>query len=427
MTQRIALRVEERMGAAALDKMVGLYVGTIHAFCFQLLQRYVPKYETYDVVDENQFTALLSREASRLKIKELSPANRQFEAIELFAKSVDVVENEMIDPAVAPGRFGEILRAYLDMLDRYRLMTYGQQIVQAVKALEDPVTAKAVHEPLKHLIVDEYQDVNTAQERLLELLVAGGAELCVVGDDQQTIYQWRGSDVGNIVKFEQRYQGVKSFSLLTNRRSRPEVITAANAFSKTIRNRIDKEMLPDRPSSSTGDTIVVWNGDTAADEAGWIAKMIMDLHDDHGVAYKDIAVLVRTSSSYRPLVEQFNSFDIPVQPGGRVGLFDTPEAVVLGQTICWLTDSDWRQAYSRGAPVDETALHNAYQSLFGLDGTAMKELKAFLKNWKSHANQDKPTDLVGNFYELCDVLGVHRWDPDADNRRSAFEGGMTIG
>lgn len=77
MKQRIAQRVEQRMGQAAVDKLVDLYVGTIHAFCFQLLQRYVPRYETYDVVDQNQFTALLSREANRLKIKDLSPANRR--------------------------------------------------------------------------------------------------------------------------------------------------------------------------------------------------------------------------------------------------------------------------------------------------------------------------------------------------------------
>lgn len=92
LKQRIAQRVEQRMGTEALDKLVGLYVGTIHAFCFQLLQRHVPRYETYDVVDENQFTALLSREATRLRIKDLSPVNRQFDAIQLFAKSVDVVE-----------------------------------------------------------------------------------------------------------------------------------------------------------------------------------------------------------------------------------------------------------------------------------------------------------------------------------------------
>lgn len=409
---RIAERVEQRMGAIALDKLVGLYVGTIHAFCFDLLQRYVPKYETYDVVDENQFTALLSRESTRLGLKDLSPSNRQFEAISLFAKSVDVVENELIDPADVPGRFGEVLRDYLGLLDQYRLMTYGQQIVQAVAAFSDPSTAAAIQTPLQHLIVDEYQDVNTAQEQLIELLVGGGAELCVVGDDQQAIYQWRGSDVGNIVSFGTRYNDVASFSLLTNRRSRPEIISAANSFSSTIPHRLEKTMLPGREPSEAGDTVAIWSGDTTLDEAGWIAQMILDLHEDHDVAYKDIAVLVRTSSSYPALIEQFAAFGIPVQPGGRTGLFDAPEAVVLGQTVCWLTGSDWRQGFNRGTPVDDDALLDSYSATFGVDGSRRKGLKAFLTNWKAHANQDKPTDLVGNFYELCDVIGVSSWDPD---------------
>ena len=175
LKHRIAVRVEERMGAAGLDVLVGLFVGTIHSFCFQLLQRYVSRYETYDVLDENQFTALLSREANRLGVRELDPRNRMFAGIDTFARSVDVVENELIDPAAVPGRFGEILHDYLAMLERYRLMTYGQQIVQAVDALEDPAVAAAVHADLQHLIVDEYQDINPAQERLIELLIGGGA------------------------------------------------------------------------------------------------------------------------------------------------------------------------------------------------------------------------------------------------------------
>lgn len=419
LKQRIAVRVEQLMGTNTLDKLVGLYVGTIHAYCFQLLQRYVPRFETYDVVDENQFTALLSREATRLKIKDLSPTNRQFEAIRLFATSVDVVENELIDPATVPRRFGEVLRDYLTMLDRYRLMTFGQQIVQAVTALEDPHTAAAIREPLRHVIVDEYQDVNMAQERLIELLVADGAELCVVGDDQQAIYQWRGSNVGNIVDFKNRYPGVTSYSLVVNRRSRPEIIDAANEFSTTIPDRLNKAMLPDRASSPTGDTVDIWSGDTALDEAGWIAQMILDLHDDHGVAYKDIAVLVRTSSSYKPLVEQFSTFGIPVQPGGRTGLFDAPEAVVLAKAICWLTDSDWRQGRGPGEPVSQSDLLTEHQAALGVETTQLKALRIFLDNWKSHANQDRPTSLVGNFYELCDVIGVGRWNPDdelANNR-----------
>lgn len=414
LKQRIAQRVEERLGRASLDLLVGLFVGTIHSFCFQLLQHYVPRYETYDVLDENQFTALLSREANRLGVRELDPRNRLFAGIETFARSVDVVENELIDPATVPGRFGEILGDYLDMLERYRLLTYGQQIVRAVTALEDLQVAEAVHVTLRHLIVDEYQDVNPAQERLIELLVSGGAELCVVGDDDQAIYQWRGSDVGNIVRFRDRYPDVAEFTISTNRRSRPEIIAAANKFATSIPNRLAKKMLPDRPPSDSGDTVVCWSADTAAEEAGWIANMILDLHDA-GVAYRDIAVLVRGRASYPALIEAFSTFGIPVQPGGRTGLFDAPEAVLLGQTVCWLADIEWRSGYGNGHPVTEDDLLDGYQALFGVDGPRVGAVRTFLRGWRQHANQDKkPSDLVGEFYELCDVLDVREWDPTDD-------------
>ena len=98
-----------------------------------------------------------------------------------------------------PDPFGSVLRAYYETLDHYRLLTYGQQVVRAVRELERPELAAEIHARLRHLIVDEYQDVNPAQERLIELLTGPQVELCVVGDDQQAIYQWRGSDVSNIV------------------------------------------------------------------------------------------------------------------------------------------------------------------------------------------------------------------------------------
>jgi len=126
------------------------------------------------------------------------------EAIAAFLSSVDVVENELLDAAAMPDPFGKVLADYYDTLDRYRLLTYGQQIARAVEELHRPEVAAAVHSDLRHLIVDEYQDVNPAQERLIELLAGPNVEMCVVGDDDQAIYQWRGSDVSNIVNFTSR-------------------------------------------------------------------------------------------------------------------------------------------------------------------------------------------------------------------------------
>ena len=195
LKERIEARVMARLGSEALDRLNGLFVGTIHAYCFRLLQQHVPKYETYDVLDENQLTAFVSREARRLGVRQLDPGNRLFASISAFLQSVEVVENELLDLDYLPDPFRSILENYHATLARYRLLTFGQQIRAAVDELERSDVERGVHGTLRFLIVDEYQDINPAQEELIRRLTGPDTELCVVGDDDQAIYQWRGSDV----------------------------------------------------------------------------------------------------------------------------------------------------------------------------------------------------------------------------------------
>jgi len=415
LKNRIAHRVVDRMGGTALDTLTGLFVGTIHAFCFRLLQQHVPRYETYDVLDDNQLTAFLVREASRLGIRKLDPNDRLFGSIASFLKAVDVVENELLDPGTMPDPFAAILRDYYATLDRYRLLTYGQQVVRAVRELEHPELAAAIHIQLRHLIVDEYQDVNPAQERLIQLLTGPKIELCVVGDDQQAIYQWRGSDVGNIVRFSDRYPSVATFEITTNRRSRPSLIDVANEFARSIPERIDKTMEYYRPASGGPEAeVVVWSAASEVEEAGWVANLILDLVE-RGVRYRDIAVLVRSRTAYGRLVEQFATFAIPVQPGGRSGLFNQPEAIVLGQTIAWLTDTDWRQPHAPSRPITDDSLLDEYQRVFQVSDAHRNRLSRFLRQWKEAVPREKRTaDLVGELYELLDELDVRTWNITAD-------------
>jgi len=419
LKNRIVHRVEDRLGTAAVDRLGGCFVGTIHAFCFRLLQQRVPRYETYDVLDDNQLTAFLSREASRLELRQLDRDNRLFASIAAFLKSVDVVENELLELATIPDPFGSVLGAYYATLDRYRLLTYGQQVVRAVRELERPELAAEIHAGLRHLIVDEYQDVNPAQERLIRLLTGPQVELCVVGDDQQAIYQWRGSDVSNIVTFPNRYSPVTTFEIMTNRRSRPSMIDVANDFARSIPERIDKTMGHHRPSASSEAEVVVWNASSEIEEAGWVANLVLDLIDA-GARYRDIAVLVRSRAAYARLVEQFATFDIPVQPGGRSGLFDQAEAVVLGHTITWLTDIEWRDRYGPGRLIVDDVLLDEYQRIFELSDAARTRLGRFLRQWKAAVPRtDRTSDLVGELYELLDELAVRSWDlstPQALNR-----------
>ena len=132
--------------------------------------------------------------------------------------------------------------------------------------------------------MDEYQDVNPAQERLIELLTGPQVELCVVGDDQQAIYQWRGSDVSNIVTFPDRYPPVATFEITTNRRSRPQIIEVANQL-RPDHPGADREDDGAAPAAErrAGPEVVVWSAPTEAEEAGWIANLILDLADE-GVA-----------------------------------------------------------------------------------------------------------------------------------------------
>ncbi len=409
LRHRIAERAEERVGRAVLDQLGGLFVGTIHAYCFQLLQSLVPRYETFDVLDDHRLAAFLAREARRLDLRRLDAKGRLFGSITRFLQGVDVVENELLDPAAMPDPFREVLLAYYDTLERYRLLTYGQQVVRAVREVEREVVRATVHADLHHLIVDEYQDVNPAQERLIELLAGTKVELCVVGDDDQAIYQWRGSDVSNIVTFASRYPAVATFEITTNRRSRPAIIDAANRFATTIPGRLPKEMAQSRPPSG-GTEVVAWTAPDERREAGWVTNLALDLHDA-GVPYRGIAVLVRGRAAYRQLVDELATFDVPVQPGGRTGLFDQPEARVLGRTFAWMTDVEWRGAHGRGELVAEDALIDEYRTVFVLDAAAGIRVRRYLRGWRDAVpSKTRTADLVGELYDLLAELGVRSWE-----------------
>lgn len=419
LKDRIRQRVEERSGASTVDLLGGLFVGTIHAYCFRLLQTYVPRYESYDPLDENQMVAFLQREGTRLKMKSLDAREGLFAGIKTFASNAEVVENELIDIERLEDPFRSVLRDYYETLDRYRLLSYGLQIVKAVEALQDPELHAKVTSQVKHLIVDEYQDVNPAQERLIELLAKpnGQADLVVVGDDDQAIYQWRGSDVTNIVGFADRYPDVTSFDLMSNRRSRPAIVTLADAFAQTIPGRLNKVMTPVRPAEGPAVHVVVHG--TEIEEADDLASRIQRLHSD-GVPYGTMAVLVRGRTAYPRLLNAFEQSGVPVQPGGRSGLFGQPEANILGRTYAWLADRDWKSArFGSSSTVDFDALRGDYESQFGLSTKVGLALSRHLVAWKvSVEDQSKPVDLVGDFYELMTTIQANTWDVRDDIVRS---------
>ncbi|PWT83861.1 MAG: ATP-dependent DNA helicase [Acidobacteria bacterium] len=414
LRNRIHKRIAEVHGVPFLDRLGPLFIGTIHAYCLRMLRDHVPHYGNYDTLDENRLAGLLSREYRRLGLDRLG--DQHWAPIFDFLRNVEVVENELIDPnEFRSTDFGQCYEAYLETLRRYHFFSFGQLITEAIRALKDSQIYERVHGPLQHLLVDEYQDVNPAQEELIALLARPPVHLCVVGDDDQSIYQWRGSDVNNIRTFEARYRPSNDKTLSINRRSRPTILARANHFAKTISNRLPKTMEPHRQAGNS--EVNCWAGSTEYEEAETIACTIERLVG-RGYRYRDISILyrsVRTSSE--PLIQTLRNHMIPFRCAGRTGLFRQPEAATLGKTYAWLVGNPWRSiAYGEPDSLDIASLVREYENVFN-GGETITELQERLSSWKRQVEDESlQANLIRDYYRLLRVLRAHNLDLDDPNQ-----------
>lgn len=421
LKERVVRRVGESpaLGPAFRDRLGPMFVGTIHGYSFRILLDHVPSFGNHDILDEHRHAGFLARHCYALELGSL--AHKVTEALDRFARGADVVANELIDPEDLDGTdFGACYAKYLELLTRHRFLTYGLLISEAVARLEsDPAVFERVHGPLRHLLVDEYQDINPAQERLIELLSKKPVELCVVGDDDQSIYQWRGADVSNMVGFTRRRRRAASVTLAENRRSRPEIVRAAARFAKSIFGRLEKQMKPLREAGRA--EIVAFRAATDEEEVARVADTIERLHAK-GFRYRDLAVLFRSvRTSAPPLVAELEARGIPVSCGGRTGLFLQRDVALLGETFCWLADGDWKEAsYGSKRKADLDGLVDGLSAAFASAGT-IRGLRRYLEDWKSYLSRlQEPINLVGDFYKLLAFLHVERIDVDTPEGSARF-------
>ena len=228
-----------------------MFIGTIHSFCFFMLKEIDPSYRSFDVLDDPKRVAFVSKPQNffkNLKLVGLKKSHnlRHYDTIKRFLESADIVMTEDIDTRkLSNKRFAECYLAYRNLLEEEKYFDFSSIIHKFVKAVkEDREKQKEIASRVKHVIVDEYQDVNKIQEMLLEILSKGADSVCVVGDDDQNIYHWRGSDVGIIRAFKQRYKkyNVTDIHIDTNFRSTDAVIHTARYFIEHNKVRLSKNM-----------------------------------------------------------------------------------------------------------------------------------------------------------------------------------------
>lgn len=225
-------------------------------------------------------------------------------------------------------------------------------------------------------------------------------------------YQWRGSDVDNILTFRRRYRKVEQKPISVNRRSRPGIIKAANGFSSTIKPRLEKAMKAYRRGDGT--EVCCWLAETPEHEARVIGDTVERLRKA-GFAYKDVAVLLRSvRTSAVPFLDEFRRRSIPFRCAGRTGLLLQDDAQLFGKTYAWLAGATWRESpYSQPEPISQADLVREYASQFSVDASGKRALARYLNKWAEEVtNPTQAASLVRDYYALLRLLGVQQWNLD---------------
>ena len=408
MKNRIYQRVAELQGEEACSRLGEMYVGTIHSYCLHLLQDHFG-YGNYEALDENQETAFLMRHGWGLGLHTLGGSYS--ESCATFLRTTNLVYDELIPMDTLSKMatdFHDRFARYEDLLEQHRLLTFAQMIARAVQNLSRSRSCVA---GVKHLIVDEYQDINRAQDRLIEC-IGEKANLFVVGDPRQCIYRWRGSDESYFDVFCQTHVGAHAVTITENNRSCPEIVRTANSIADsfdTARYAPLKEVRQDKG------VVTLAQCETDCSEALWVVQQIDHLVNKDGVcSFSDVAILLRSvSTSAEPFIEACKAWGIPYLVGGKVGLFRRDEAQVVGRLYAWLDSRGfWREdPYSRDAVSGDDLLTTAagfYRDL--LEGKSFPTKR--IRLWKEQCLGGEFRHFTETYQQLLTALGFHRLDPN---------------
>jgi len=362
--ESIKLRVARALIAVGLDPTIlgAMYVGTIHSYCKDLLGLMDAVYRQYEVLDDNRLKLYLISRYPGLEIRALRTARgdpRYFQLIKEVANAWTIANEEMLDLgaiATADPSLGTVLTNISAGLDRDRFIDFTLMIRRVVDALlrHEPAVER-IAASVTHLMVDEYQDVNAVQEQLVSELHKRGARLFVAGDDDQSIFAFRGCDVSYILDFDTRYPACSRHNLTHNFRSTEAIVDTADAFaaSELGATRLAKTPVADTPAGPR-DYRVLWFDDRAT-EAQWVALRIESLLGTEyverdgtvrGLTPADFAILMRSTRMEErgdagprhkaftdELTTALGGAGVPFSLEAAGGIFDRPHVAVLRDTF----------------------------------------------------------------------------------------------
>ena len=324
-TNKAAGEMRERVDSLVGFGAESIWVSTFHSTCVRILRRYIEHlgYTTsFSIYDSDDQKTLMKQVFKTLDIDTKQYKERSVLGIISSAKDKLIYPEGFLLNAGQDFRqkkVGEIYREYQNQLKKNNALDFDDLIVKTVELFQnDSQILDYYQERFRYIMVDEYQDTNTAQFKLISLLASKYGNLCVVGDDDQSIYRFRGADIENILSFEQTFPGARVIKLEQNYRSTQNILDAANGVIRHNRGRKEKSLWT---ANGTGDEILFKQFDDARDEADYIARQIRDSE----FSYQDQAVLYRTNAQSRLLEERCIFYNVPYRLVGGVNFYQRKE------------------------------------------------------------------------------------------------------
>ena len=327
-TNKAAEQMRDRVKGLLRSEPSGMWIGTFHSIGARILRRYAARIgfgPGFTILDADDSL----REIKRVMEERDVPKRWKPQSVQGAISSAK-------DSLITPARFAEsaidpfslivadVYPAYQARLKSGNAFDFDDLLVKPVELFESsPEVLERFRRRFQFVLVDEYQDTNHAQYRFLELLAREHGNLCVVGDDDQSIYGWRGADIRNILEFERDFSAARTIRLQKNYRSTQTILRAANQVIAENINRKGKTLYTE---NDTGPQITLTTATDEMDEAEWIAAEIKDrLEEPNGLDHRSVVVLYRTNAQSRALEEAFRGADLPYRIIGGVRFYERRE------------------------------------------------------------------------------------------------------
>ena len=326
-TNKAAKEMKERIYSLVGETSKYIWINTFHSMCVRILRQHIDLLgynKNFTILDTSEQKTIIKNIVKELNLSEDSYQPNNILKIISNSKNSMISVNEM----KAQARFGfmknvaEIYEYYQKYLKKNSVLDFDDLILKTIVLFEKHPEVLAIYQnKFEYIHVDEYQDTNVIQYKLIKMLSEVHKNICIVGDDDQSIYSWRGACSDNIINFEKDYEDVEVIFLDQNYRSNSTILDAANAVIKNNTDRKDKALWSENKG---GDKITVYSAANDKDETDDIAKKILDLKAQ-GIDYKDIAILYRANYLSRSMENSCMAFGIPYKLIGSLKFLQRQE------------------------------------------------------------------------------------------------------